>query len=490
MIGKLLIPAAIGGGLLLLLSSSAKAETAPRNPFDVLPSNLRVLAAQAQATNDPGLLEQTAAQLEMQGFSQAAGVLRMQADQIRRIRNGQATGNASTGSPPGNPFDSIPSDLRVLSAQAQATNDPGILEQTAAQLESKGFVQAASVLRTQAEQARRSRVAAAPTASPASIVTASTPPFVPAGGGAQTEQPLSPDLQKLVADAIANGTAPVLTSTAFVLERAGFQAIADDLRRRAKEAAAKTPAPAQKDLPNVALDRNMPSDLALEVARQLQLQGDPAVLEALARELRLRGFNNTADQVEAKAKQIRAMLDAARTMHDIDQEFKTPNDVPPLPGAGSSAPPAPTQTLPPVSVTATPSAPLPVPALPVPQPLPPERSKVQILADNVSTSLNNLIEQYGSVPKARFKEDQGVVMRFQTEEHLTADGKYGPTTAAHVARYVSDVPPPFYWRKGAGQKDLGTYRSNLEAIALDAEQLGNTDRAARLRASAAKASLS
>ena len=88
MIGKLLIPVAIGGGLLLLLSSSAKAESAPRNPFDVLPSNLRVLAAQAQATNDPGLLDQTAAQLEMQGFPQAAGVLRMQAEQIRRIRAG------------------------------------------------------------------------------------------------------------------------------------------------------------------------------------------------------------------------------------------------------------------------------------------------------------------------------------------------------------------------------------------------------------------
>src|SRR5215216_6206834 len=94
MIGKLLIPAAIGGGLLLLLSSSAKAETAPRNPFDVLPSNLRVLAAQAQATNDPGLLEQTAAQLEMQGFVQAAGVLRMQADQIRRIRSGSTAASA------------------------------------------------------------------------------------------------------------------------------------------------------------------------------------------------------------------------------------------------------------------------------------------------------------------------------------------------------------------------------------------------------------
>src|SRR4051812_42215230 len=88
MIGKLLIPVAIGGGLLLLLSSSSKAATAPRNPFDILPSNLRVLAGQAQATNDPGMLEQTAAQLEMQGFVQAGGVLRMQADQIRRVRAG------------------------------------------------------------------------------------------------------------------------------------------------------------------------------------------------------------------------------------------------------------------------------------------------------------------------------------------------------------------------------------------------------------------
>lgn len=430
MIGKLLVPVAIGGGLLLLLSSSAKAETAPRNPFDILPSNLRVLAAQAQATNDPGLLEQTAAQLEMQGFVQAAGVLRMQADQIRRIRGGEAPAQA-------------PAPASAPAAVAEAPSAPS-----------------------------------------------GPPPFVPTSTPAPSAPQLSPDFQKLVADAIANGTAPVLTSTAFVLERAGFPDVAEDLRRRAREAAAGAPAPSQKDLPNVALDPNMPNDLAVEVARQLQLQGDPAALEALARELRQRGFNNTAEQVEAKAKQIRAMLDAARTMHDIDQEFKTPGFVPPLPGSdGGAATPQPTQSLPPVTVTATPPSPLPVPALPVPQPQPPERSKVQILADTVSSSLNNLIEQYGSVPKARFKEDQGLVRRFQTEEHLNPDGKYGPTTAAHVARYASDVPPPFYWKKGAGQKDLGTYRSNLEAIALDAEQLGNTDRAARLRASAARASL-
>jgi len=82
-----------------------------------------------------------------------------------------------------------------------------------------------------------------------------------------------------------------------------------------------------------------------------------------------------------------------------------------------------------------------------------------------------------------------MVRRFQTQEALTSDGLYGPTSAEHVARYVSDVPPPFHWKKGAGQKDLSRYRSNIESIALDAEQLGNTDRAARLRASALKASL-
>lgn len=433
MIGKLLIPVAIGGGLLLLMSSSAKAQSAPRNPFDILPQNLRVLAAQAQATNDPGLLDQTAAQLEMQGFPQAAGVLRMQADQVRRVR---------------------------------ASSEPAAVAPAVA--------------------APAPTAIAVPASSPPAV---QTPPFVPGSDSAGPRQP-TPDMQRLVADAIQNGTVPVLTSTAFVVEKAGFPQIAEDLRQRARAAAATAAPPAAKDLPNNALDPNMPSDLAQEVARQLQLQGDPAALELLAGELRKRGFNNTADQVEAKAKQIRAMLDAARTMHDIDQEFKTPNEVPPLPaGGGATATAPPTQTLPPITVTATPPAPIVVPSVPVPQALPPERSKVQILADSVSSSLNALLDQYGSVPKARFKEDQGLVQRFQTEEHISADGKYGPTTALHVARYASDVPPPFYWRKGAGQKDLSTYRSNLESIALDAEQLGNTDRAARLRASAAKASL-
>lgn len=89
MIGKLLLPIAIGGGLFLLLSSNAKVADSPqRNPFDVLPADLRIMAAQAQGTNDPAMLELTAGQLEKQGFVQAAGVLRMQAEQVRRMRSG------------------------------------------------------------------------------------------------------------------------------------------------------------------------------------------------------------------------------------------------------------------------------------------------------------------------------------------------------------------------------------------------------------------
>ena len=302
---------------------------------------------------------------------------------------------------------------------------------------------------------------------------------------------MSPELQQMVADAIKNGTAPALTSTAFVVEKAGFPAAADDLRKRAKETAANVAPPPAQDRPNVALDPSMPADLALEVARQLQLQGDPSMLEGLASEMRKRGFDRTADQLTAKAKQIRAALDAARTMNDIDREFKSPGIMPSSPQftpPPQSPPPAPVAT-PPITITATPPGPLPVPATPQPQPAPTEKSKAQILAEVLAGSLNNLLDRYGSVPKARYKEDKAAVQRFQSQEALQTDGTYGPTTAEHVARYVSDVPPPFYWKKGAGQKDLSTYRSNLESIALDAEQLGNRDRAERLRASALKASL-
>jgi len=485
MIGKLFVPLAIGGGLVFLLSSAASASTSagsgsPKNPFDRLPENLRQLAGQAQATNNPNMLEQVATQLEAQGFSESAGVLRKQATALRQRSQGV--------------FDQLPNDLKSLAGQAQATNDPNTLEQVATQLDAKGFSAAASLLRVQAGALRQR--------AQGSVSSPSAPGVVPSTAQASTPAVLSPELQKMVADAIQSGAPTVLTSTAFVLEKAGFQAVADELRRRAKDAAASVPLPPTQDHPNAAIDTSMPADLAAQVARQLQLQGDPSALEALAAELRKRGFSSTADQVTAKAQQIRTMLDAARTMHDIDSEFKSPGIAPSLPGASpaaapapappSAAPPppgAPPSVTFPMTVTATPPAPIPVPNQPQPQPPAPEKSKAQILAEALATNLNDLLSRYGSVPKARFKEDKSLVQRFQSQEAITADGSYGPTSAEHLARYVSDVPPPFYWKKGAGQRDLSTYRSNIETLALDADQLGNSDRAARLRASALKASL-
>ena len=425
MIGKLFIPLAIGGGLMFLLSSSAGA-------------------------------------------------------------------SPSSGPAQKNPFDQLPDNLKQLAGQAQATNDPGTLEQVASQLEAQGYREQPRLLRVQAAALRQGTLVPA-----SALSNASSPGFVPAmpsASPAVAAPTLSPDLQKMVADAIQNGTAPVLTSTAFVLEKAGFQAAADALRQRAKQAAASVPPPAAQDLPNASLDPTMPADLALQVARQLQLQGDPNVLEQLVTELRKRGFNNTADQVEAKAQQIRTMLDAARTMHDINNEFNLPGTTPTQPGtAPAPLSPAVPGTAPvaqfPLDVIVTPPGPVPVPSTPQPQQPAQEKSKSQILAEALSGSLNDLLNRYGSVPKARYKEDKGLVQRFQSQEGLTADGTYGPTTAAHVGRYVADVPPPFYWPKGAGQRDLSNYRSDLQTLALEADQIGNTDRAERLRQSSLKASL-
>ena len=485
MIGKLFVPLAIGGGLIFLLSSAASASTsssagsAPKNPFNQLPDNLRQLAGQAQGTNDPNMLEQVATQLEAQGFSESARVLRSQATALRQ--RSQSV------------FEQLPDSLKQLAGQAQATNDPNTLEQVAGQLEAQGFREPANLLRVQAGALRQRSQGFV-----ASPNGASSPGIVPSGAQGATPTVLSPELQKMVADAVQSGAPAVLTSTAFVLEKAGFQAVADELRRRAKDAAASVPMPPVQDHPNAAIDTSMPADLAAQVARQLQLQGDPSALDALAAELRKRGFSSTADQVTAKAQQIRTMLDAARTMHDIDSEFKTPGIAPALPAASpaavqpSAAPPlpgAPPIATFPTTITATPPAPIAVPSQPQPQPPAPEKSKAQILAEALSTNLNDLLSRYGSVPKARFKEDNSLVQRFQSQEGIGTDGTYGPTSAEHVARYVSDVPPPFYWRKGAGQRDLSTYRSNIETLALEADQLGNSDRATRLRQSALKASL-
>src|SRR6478752_4259799 len=146
MIGKLFVPLAVGGGLIFLLSSAASASpsssagSAPKNAFDQLPDNLRQLAGQAQATNNPDMLEQMASQLEARGFGESAGVLRAQATGLR-----QRSQNA---------FDQLPDNLKQMAGQAQATNDPSVLDQVATQLEAQGFREQPRLLRAEATALR------------------------------------------------------------------------------------------------------------------------------------------------------------------------------------------------------------------------------------------------------------------------------------------------------------------------------------------------
>src|SRR6478752_9069779 len=106
MIGKLFVPLAIGGGLIFLLSSAASASpsssggSTPKNPFDQLPDNLRQLAGQAQATNNPDMLEQIATQLDTRGFGESAGILRAQAAALRQ-RSQSLVSSPSGASSPG-----------------------------------------------------------------------------------------------------------------------------------------------------------------------------------------------------------------------------------------------------------------------------------------------------------------------------------------------------------------------------------------------------
>src|SRR6478735_664304 len=76
-----------------------------------------------------------------------------------------SSSSASAAPPAGNPLNSLPDDLKQLSGQALATNDPGTLEQVASQLESRGFAESGRLLRVQAATIRQQRPASAPVAS-------------------------------------------------------------------------------------------------------------------------------------------------------------------------------------------------------------------------------------------------------------------------------------------------------------------------------------
>jgi hypothetical protein len=130
-----------------------------------------------------------AAQLEIRGFGESSRVLRVQSAAIRDVRR---------------TFRPVPENLRQMAGQARATNDPSMLDEVATQLETQGFREQAQPLRAQAA-ALRQRSQARLTVRAAEPVGNRPQPVV---GRAASAQPtaLSPALQKMVADAIQNGT--------------------------------------------------------------------------------------------------------------------------------------------------------------------------------------------------------------------------------------------------------------------------------------------
>ncbi len=295
----------------------------------------------------------------------------------------------------------------------------------------------------------------APSKPPPKAPAKPTPPMGP------EPTSMSEDLQRMVADSLAKNTADVLTTTAYVVEKAGFRTLAAELRSRAQSVSAKVPPPTAAQLPNVSLDPSMPRDLAESVARQLQLQGNPDELDKLARELRQRGYIRTAEQVEAKALQIRNLLDTAATLKRVEEELKKATTV---------------------AIPARPQ----IPSTPVPQTAPPQKSNATIAAEALAFHLNELIKRKGSVAKARYNEDKNLVKKYQSAEGVTADGLYGPATALVLARHVGIVPPPFYWPKIDKNKALDAYRSAITVIADQVQALGEAARAELLRQSALK----
>src|SRR6478752_5777824 len=132
MLGKMIIPLALGGGLLFLLASSSSASAAPPagNPLNSLPEDLRQLSGQALATNDPGTLEQVAAQLESRGFPEQGRILRMQSAAIRQQRGGSPSATAPAAAPATatqNPLNLLPDALRSRAGQALGTSNAGMI---------------------------------------------------------------------------------------------------------------------------------------------------------------------------------------------------------------------------------------------------------------------------------------------------------------------------------------------------------------------------
>lgn len=134
-----------------------------------------------------------------------------------------------------------------------------------------------------------------------------------------------------------------------------------------------------------------------------------------------------------------------------------------------------------------PTAPLNVPATAAPRPDPAPKSALEVSAESVATHLRALQAKYG-VAGSKGKQDVTLVKRFQSAAGGSADGYPGVGTMLALARAgQGQLPAVMYWPKGGTRaKDLPKYRVDLQAIASAARQKGLTTLASQIEASAAR----
>lgn len=316
--------------------------------------------------------------------------------------------------------------------------------------------------------------------------------FLASGKGEQ----LPPDLARQVTDAQANPGAlgqQGLLALAATLNQRGFPKTAASItalaQRQPGAMSAGTAPPVT--VAQAATQTGMPIALS---TRYMQAKANPTTttvkdLMETAAELKAAGYNAEAAEI----------LELAVAHQTVTSPTATPaqqaNAAATVLTAAAQAGPAPTVSSPGIAapITSSAAAPTNVPPQFTPPIVAPPTTQLSLAAtkaNQLSAHLNALIASRGGVAGAKGKEDTSLVQAFQFAAGLSgsqADSKYGPGTAKLLAQYNGDVPIVFYWPKGSlPNSAVPPYRQALENIALEAEKIGDLERALKLRLSAAR----
>ncbi len=362
----------------------------------------------------------------------------------------------------------LPLTLSGMAKQALSTGDPNVINTAADALEAQGFHAQAEALRESARQAAKKINAQGGTAAlPAALQTlmAQALAALTVSGSGQIVGPVT-------AQGIQTASA-----VAAQLDQAGFPDAAASLRVFIERAKVVLPPPTpDQTLPLPGLS----PALQQQVNQAIQTVRDPKQLRQLI--AILKGLppspqtQQAIDTLTAIADQVDAAIATSNAVNQIQ------NTLPPT-VTSPGIPQIPTASFPPI---ATPASPPPVPAPSgAPPVVPPQKSKQQILAETVATGLVRLQGAVGgNVKSVQGKEDKSSVMRFQTQEGQTSDGKAGPKTMLALAKYTGNIPLVMYWPQGSNAQSVFAYRGQLQDLADAADATGDTARGQGLRAAA------